>query len=51
MKYQATLEAEGVVKNDGRRVRTILALGGYLPTDLAAVKSLLGLKVVEGLEK
>lgn len=45
VKYQAVLEARQAANGHPQNVRTILALGGELPTALLALKNVLGVEV------
>ncbi len=47
VKYQAVLEARQAANGHPQNVRTILVLGGDLPTGLLALKNVLGIEVYE----
>ena len=50
VKYQAVLKARQAAKGEGQNVRTILVLGGPLPTKLIPLKNILGVEVFEKIE-
>ncbi len=47
VKYQAVLEARQAANGQPQNVRTILVLGGALPTELLSLKNVLGVEVFE----
>ncbi len=50
IKYQAVLEARQAAMGKPKNVHTMLALGGQLPPELIALKSVLGVEVVENIK-
>lgn len=51
IKYQAVLEARLAATGKPQNVRTILVLGGHLPSELFPLKNILGVEVVENINK
>lgn len=50
VKYAAVMEAENAVDDNRLRTSVILALGGTLPNELVAIKNMLGVSVIDGLQ-
>jgi len=51
VKYKHLIEAEQKINNEQPDSRVILALEGQLPTELIAVKNILGIEVIDEIEK